>query len=129
MGFVQISGTPLLFMLNYRDVDSTAGPQDHPVVGLLQALILAKLPAAVVPAVMPVLTTPLDTLINNLWSSPQVQATATAQIQEGILKAQSNAYGINVSLPQSGTLSAVVESTINVPALSAPWPSGTTGVN
>ncbi len=128
MGFVQIQGTPLLFMLNYRDVDSTTGPQDHPVVGFLQALIVAKLPATVASMVMPVLTTPLDTLLNNLWSSPAVQTTAQNTIESAILKTQSNAYGFNINLPQSGTLNALVQNTFNVPSLTAPWPPGMTGV-
>jgi hypothetical protein len=118
-----IQGTPMLFSLFW--VDASGGmppPKSHEVVGIFETLLFSKLPANVQSSVKTLLSTPLDSLFDQIWSNSETMAQTA--ITQGVQSFVSGAYNVVVHLPAQGTLRAATGPLSS--ALAAQMPPGTT---
>jgi hypothetical protein len=120
-----IQGAPLLINLFFVDVTESPPPAEHELLGPIEQFVVSNLPQNEQTQVTNLLATPLDTLFDQTWSSPDIQNLAQAAISQKIISAESTAHNIAVSLPQKGTLRA--DTSILTPQVLASLPPGTSG--
>jgi hypothetical protein len=114
MGSLPIPSTPLQVLLDFVQVDSGQSTL-HPLAGsaglLYRTLLLQQVDDASRPALLRLLTTPLQQLFDELWTelnqSPDLSQRPATLVASGIKSAESRAYAINVTLPTKGTLYAI----------------------
>lgn len=117
MGSLPISSTPLQVILKFAQVDSRSTPTSHPLSGqsgsavLYRSLLLQQVDSASHPALQKFLTTPLQQIFDEPWSSLNSSSDPSQRpatlISNAIKSTESRANAIQVNVPPTEKLMAI----------------------